>query len=293
MASKKEIVSKIKSTKNTRKITKAMQMVATSKLKKTQDRMRKSRPYAEKVREIMSHIAQINGCDLQSMPFLRNNLDKINSVGIILIGTDKGLCGGLNANSLRIFYQKIKDFREKNINIQVCALGQKANNAYNRVRGVDIELASSAIGLGDTPKMNTIIGPLFSMINKFYNQEIDAVYVIYSKFINTMRQQSTFEQILPLSSGDLKTQDKLSWDYIYEPSSESVLNDLVKRYIESVIYQCLCDNMASEQAARMIAMKSATDNASKAIHQLNLQYNKSRQAAITQEIAEIISGTKF
>lgn len=286
MAAGKEIRTKIKSVQNTQKITKAMQMVATSKMRKTQDRMRQARPYADKVREVMAHLAQINPNARTSSPFLRHP-QLLKKVGIILITADKGLCGGLNTNAIKIFSEKLKEYNKQGVEVQVCALGQKALLAVNRFK---VKLSSSATGLGDIPRMEQLIGPLTGVFRDFYEQKLDAVYVIYSKFINTMKQQATFEQILPLSDRDLKLDHKYPWDYVYEPSAEEVLDQLIRRYIESVIYQCVADNMASEQAARMIAMRAATDNAGNAIYQLSLAYNKSRQAAITKELAEICAG---
>lgn len=286
MAAGKEIRTKIKSVQNTQKITRAMQMVATSKMRKTQERMRQARPYADKVREVMAHLAQINPSAKTSSPFLRDP-QELKRVGIILITADKGLCGGLNTNALKLFSEKLRSYSQQNIEVEVCALGQKGLVAANRLQA---EVLSSAVNLGDVPRMEKLIGPLTGVFGAFYEQKLDAVYVIYSKFVNTMKQQPIFEQILPLNAHALKLERKLPWDYVYEPSAEEVLNQLIRRYIESVIYQCLADNMAAEQAARMIAMRSATDNAGEAIHQLSLAYNKSRQAAITKELAEICAG---
>lgn len=286
MAAGKEIRTKIKSVQNTQKITRAMQMVATSKMRKTQERMRQARPYAEKVREVMAHLAQINPSARVTSPFLREPKE-IKRVGIILITADKGLCGGLNTNAVKLFSEKLRGYKEQGIEVEVSSLGQKGLVAAKRLQA---NLVSSAVSLGDIPRMEKIIGPLTGIFRDFYEQKLDAVYVIYSKFINTMKQEPIFEQILPLSDRDLKLENKMPWDYIYEPSAEEVLNQLVRRYIESVIYQCLSDNMAAEQASRMIAMRAATDNAGEAIHQLSLAYNKSRQAAITKELSEICAG---
>lgn len=286
MAVGKEIRNKIKSVKNTQKITRAMQMVATSKMRKTQDRMRTARPYAEKIREVMAHMAQINPYSRGVSPFLRQSM-RTNRIGIILITADKGLCGGLNTNSIKLFMEKLKEFSQQNTEVSVCSLGQKGLAAANRVRA---DIVSSAVNLGDVPQMEKLIGPLSGIFRDFYEQKLDAVYIIYSKFVNTMKQQSTFEQILPLSDRDLKLENRFPWDYVYEPSAEAVLNDLIRRYIETVVYQCLAENMASEQASRMIAMRAATDNAGNAIHKLSLAYNKSRQAAITKELSEICAG---
>ena len=287
MSAGKEIRSKIKSVQNTQKITRAMQMVATSKMRKTQERMRAARPYADNIRQVMAHLALTNPAAKSITPFLRNP-SQIKRVGIIFISSDKGLCGGLNSNAIKLFYENMRQFKNKNIEVEVCTLGHKALNAANRVK---LDVVSSAIGLGDIPKMAQIIGPLSGLLTKFHDGTLDAVYVVYSHFVNTMKQQPMIEQLLPLSDRDLKLENKLPWEYLYEPSPSEVLDELIRRYIESVVYQCLADNMASEQAARMIAMRSATDNAGEAINLLRLSYNKSRQAAITKELAEIVAGS--
>jgi F-type H+-transporting ATPase subunit gamma len=287
MAAGKEIRSKIKSVQNTQKITRAMQMVSTSKMRKTQEKMRAARPYADNIRRVMAHLAQVNQAAKNIIPFLRNPTE-IKRAGIILITSDKGLCGGLNTNAIKLFFEHIKDSADKNIEVEVCTLGQKGLAAANRM---GVSVISSAVNLGDIPKMEQIIGPLSGMLKRFHGGQLDAVYVIYSHFVNTMKQQPTFEQLLPLTERDLTLNNKMPWDYIYEPSEIEVLDELIRRYIESVVYQCLADNMASEQAARMIAMKSATDNAGEAINELRLSYNKSRQATITKELAEIVAGS--
>lgn len=286
MAAGKEIRTKIKSVQNTQKITRAMQMVSTSKMRKTQERMRQARPYAEKVREVMAHLAQINPSARSTSPFLRDPKE-IKRVGIILITADKGLCGGLNTNAVKLFNEKLRDYASRGIEVEVCTLGQKGLVAAKRLK---TNIVSLAVALGDIPKMEKLIGPLTGVYQAFYEKKLDAVYVIYSQFVNTMKQQPIFEQILPLSDRDLELGSKMPWDYLYEPSAEEVLDQLVRRYVESVIYQCVADNMAAEQAARMIAMRAATDNAGEAIHKLSLAYNKSRQAAITKELSEICSG---
>ena len=286
MAAGKEIRTKIKSVQNTQKITRAMQMVSTSKMRKTQERMRQARPYAEKVREVMAHLAQINPSARLTSPFLRDPKE-IKRVGIILITADKGLCGGLNTNAVKLFNEKLREYTSHGVEVEVSTLGQKGLVAAKRLK---TNLVSSAVGLGDIPKMEKLIGPLTGIFRELKKKKLDAVYVIYSQFVNTMKQQPIFEQILPLSDRDLKLDSKMPWDYLYEPSAEEVLDQLVRRYIESVIYQCVADNMAAEQAARMIAMRSATDNAGEAIHELSLAYNKSRQVAITKELSEICSG---
>jgi F-type H+-transporting ATPase subunit gamma len=283
----KEIRSKIKSVQNTQKITRAMQMVATSKMRKTQEKMRSARPYAENIRRVIANIAHLGLYSRNNTSFLRKP-SKIKKVGIILITADKGLCGGLNSNALKVYFEKVKQLQQEEINFEVCAIGHKGLNAANR-NGHNI--TASAVSLGDTPKMEKLVGPLSGILNKFYNEEIDAVYVVYSKFINTMKQESICEQLLPLTENEFKIDSNKIIDYIYEPDPTLILEGLVKRYIESVIFQCLADNMASEQASRMMAMKSATDNAGSAINSLKLAYNKSRQASITKELAEIVSGS--
>lgn len=287
MAASKEIRGKIKSVQNTQKITRAMQMVATSKMRKTQELMRAARPYATNIRRVMAHLALSNPAAKNIIPFLRS-VKQYKRIGIIFITSDKGLCGGLNSNAIKLFYEKVNDFTKQNIDVEICTLGHKGLNAANRV---NLNVISSAIGLGDVPHMEQIIGPISGMLQRFHQCELDAVYVIYSHFINTMRQEPMCEQLLPLTDRDLKLDNKLPWDYMYEPSDIEVLDELIRRYVESVVYQCLAENMASEQASRMVAMKSATDNAGEAINQLRLSYNKSRQAAITKELAEIVAGS--
>lgn len=287
MSAGKEIRSKIKSVQNTQKITRAMQMVATSKMRKTQERMRMARPYAENIRRVVANLAHINPYARNRSPFLRDP-ETIRKVGIILITSDKGLCGSLNSNAVKLFYDKIKNFRDTGIQVEVCALGHKGLVAANRV---GMNITSSAVSLGDVPQMAKLIGPLTGILNKFHDGELDAVYVVYSHFINTMKQKATWEQLLPLTEKDLKIENRFPWDYIYEPSEAEVIDDLIRRYLESVVYQTLADNMASEQASRMLAMKAATDNAGEAINNLKLIYNKSRQAAITKELAEIVAGS--
>ncbi|WP_434778991.1 F0F1 ATP synthase subunit gamma [Neisseria sp. Ec49-e6-T10] len=285
MAVGKEILTKIRSVQNTQKITKAMQMVSTSKMRKTQERMRAARPYADKVRAVISHLAQAN-LDIQ-LPLLRNPKN-IERVGFILITTDKGLCGGLNANALKLFLAKVSKYQEQGVGIDVCALGTKGLAACQRAQ---LNVVASAVQLGDTPKVEKLIGPLRVLVSKFAAGELDAVHVVYANFVNTMRQESKIEQLLPLKTEDMIGQDVgHSWNYVYEPDPVAVLDFLLHRYIESVLYEALCENMASEQAARMVAMKAATDNAGNAIKELRLVYNKSRQAAITTELTEIVAG---
>jgi len=284
MAVGKEILTKIRSVQNTQKITRAMQMVSTSKMRKTQERMRTARPYAEKVRTVMAHLAQAN-TDVEH-PLLATR-ETIKRAGIILITTDKGLCGGLNANSLKRFFGKVQELKDANVDVDVCCLGSKGLSACQRAK---MNVVASAVQLGDVPKMEKLIGPLTVLFSKFADGELDAIYIVYSGFINTMRQEPAIEQLLPLTPQHMVVEHTHSWDYLYEPSPLAVLEFLVRRYLESVVYQALAENMASEQAARMVAMKAATDNAGSAIKQLRLVYNKSRQAAITTELSEIVAG---
>ena len=288
MSAAKEIRSKIKSVQNTQKITRAMQMVSTSKMRKTQERMKQARPYAQNIRRVIAHLASVNPYAKNATPFLRSPSTTCKKVGIILITSDKGLCGGLNSNAIKVFYENVKTFAAADIAVEVCALGQKGYNAANRIRA---KISGFALGLGDIPKMENILTPVAILLDKFHRGELDAIHVVYSSFVNTMKQQATIEQLLPLSAKHLEQEQKLPWDYEYEPSAVEVIDQLIRRYIESVVYQCLADNMASEQAARMIAMKAATDNAGEAIKSLKLVYNKSRQAAITKELAEIVAGS--
>ncbi|HJV06837.1 MAG TPA: F0F1 ATP synthase subunit gamma [Chromobacteriaceae bacterium] len=284
MAVGKEIITKIRSVQNTQKITRAMQMVSTSKMRKTQERMRAARPYAEKVRTVMAHLAQAN-TDLEH-PLLSRR-DVVKRAGIIIVTSDKGLCGGLNVNTLKKLYAKVKELQDQNVEVDVCCLGQKGLAAAQRAH---LNVVASAVQLGDVPKMEKLIGPLTVLFKQYAEGELDAVYMVYSSFINTMKQEPTMEQLLPLSPEHMVVEHSHSWDYLYEPNAVTVMEFLVKRYIESVVFQAVAENMASEQAARMVAMKAATDNAGNAIKQLRLVYNKSRQAAITKELSEIVSG---
>lgn len=284
MAVGKEILTKINSVQNTQKITRAMQMVSTSKMRKTQERMRMARPYAEKVRAVMAHLALAN-TDAK-LPLLAVRED-IKRAGIILVTSDKGLCGGLNANLLKRFFAKVQELLAENVEIDVSCLGAKGLAACQRAR---MNVVASAVQLGDIPKMDRLIGPLTVLFNKYAEGELDAVYIVYSRFINTMKQEATLEQLLPLSRDNMVVEHGHGWDYLYEPDPVLVLQFLVRRYLESVVYQTVAENMASEQAARMVAMKAATDNAGNAIRELRLVYNKSRQAAITTELNEIVAG---
>ena len=286
MAAGKEIRGKIKSVENTKKITKAMEMVAASKMRKAQDRMRAARPYSEKIRNIAAHLSQAN--PEYTHPFMQVNDAK--TAGVIVVTTDKGLCGGMNTNVLRAVTNKLRDMQSAGISAEAVAIGNKGLGFLNRVGA---KVVSQAIGLGDTPHLDKLIGPVKVLLDAYAEGKINAVYLCYTKFINTMKQESVVEQLLPLSSDAIQTDEKASahgWDYIYEPDAQSVIDDLLVRYVESLIYQAVAENMASEQSARMVAMKAATDNAGNVINELKLVYNKTRQAAITKELSEIVAG---
>lgn len=287
MAVGKEILTRIRSVQNTQKITKAMQMVSTSKMRKTQERMRQARPYADKIRLVMSHLAQTHSN--HNVPLLRSNNDS-KRVGFIVITTDKGLCGGLNANILKAFFSKVQECNQQGLEAEVVCLGSKGLASCNRV---GLNVIASAVGLGDTPRVATLLGPLTEIFQRYAEGKLDAIYLVYAGFINTMRQEPRLETLLPIGQNVLdqvSESKEYSWEYVYEPSPQQVLEFLVRRYLESVVYQALSENMAAEQAARMVAMKAATDNASNAIKELRLVYNKSRQAAITTELSEIVAG---
>ena len=284
MAAGKEIRGKIKSVENTKKITKAMEMVAASKMRKAQDRMRAARPYAEKVRNIAAHLGQANPEYVH--PFMKANDAK--AAGIIVVTTDKGLCGGMNTNVLRAVTGKLRDLQTAGVQAQAVAIGNKGLGFLNRVGA---KVVAQSVGLGDTPHLDKLIGPVKVLLDANAEGKINAVYLAYTKFINTMKQESVVEQLLPLSSEQLQANKSgHGWDYIYEPDAQSVIDELLVRYVESLIYQAVAENMASEQSARMVAMKAATDNAGNVINELKLVYNKTRQAAITKELSEIVAG---
>ncbi|MFA7506508.1 MAG: F0F1 ATP synthase subunit gamma [Burkholderiaceae bacterium] len=284
MAGSKEIRTKIKSVQNTRKITKAMEMVSASKMRKAQDRMHASRPYGDKVRNIAAHLAQAN--PEYRHPYLVQREEK--NAGVIVVTTDKGLCGGMNTNVLRLVTTKLRELEDRGISVRATAIGNKGFGFLSRIGA---QVVSHAIQLGDTPHLERLIGPLKIQLDAYAAGEIDAVYLAYTRFVNTMSQVPVIEQLLPLSPEKLKEESReYTWDYIYEPDAQSVLDELLVRYIEAVIYQAVAENMASEQSARMVAMKAASDNAKKVIDDLQLSYNKARQAAITQELSEIVSG---
>ena len=285
MAAGKEIRGKIKSVENTKKITKAMEMVAASKMRKAQDRMHAARPYSEKVRDIAANLGAANPEYVH--PFMVKN-DDAKAVGLIVVTTDKGLCGGMNTNVLRTVTTKLRELQAAGISAETVAIGNKGFSFLNRVGA---KVVSHVTGLGDTPHLDKLIGPVKVLLDAYAEGKINAVYLSYTKFINTMKQESVVEQLLPLSSEQMQA-DKTehSWEYIYEPDAQTVIDELLVRYVESLIYQAVAENMASEQSARMVAMKAATDNAGSVIGELKLVYNKTRQAAITKELSEIVAG---
>ncbi|MDO9422084.1 MAG: F0F1 ATP synthase subunit gamma [Herminiimonas sp.] len=285
MASGKEIRGKIKSVENTKKITKAMEMVAASKMRKAQDRMRAARPYSDKIRNIAANLSQAN--PEYTHPFLVKS-DVSKTVGFIIVTTDKGLCGGMNTNSLRIVTSKLRELEAQGKKVETVAIGNKGFGFLNRIGA---KIVSHAVQIGDTPHLDKLIGPVKVMLDAYQEGKLDAVYVVYTKFINTMKQEPMMEQLLPLAADKLKADaDSLAWDYIYEPDAQTVIDELLVRYVEALIFQAVAENLASEQSARMVAMKSASDNAGSVIGELKLVYNKTRQAAITKELSEIVAG---
>ena len=287
MAGSKEIRSKIKSVQNTRKITKAMEMVAASKMRKAQERMRHARPYGDKIRIIAAHLAHAN--TEYHHPFLVKR-EGVKDVGLIVVTSDKGLCGGLNTNALRLMVGKLKEWQAEGRGVQLTAIGNKAFGFLQRVGG---NLVSHLTALGDTPHIERLIGPMKVQIDAYAQSKIGALYIVYTRFVNTMKQEPVLEQLLPLPADRLQADSRAAranWDYHYEPEARVVLDELLTRYVEQIIYQAVAENLASEQSARMVAMKAASDNASSVIDQLTLIYNKSRQAAITKELSEIVGG---
>lgn len=298
MAGIKEIRNKIKSVQNTRKITKAMEMVAASKMRKAQDRMRAGRPYATKVRDIAANLMHAHP-DYRH-PYMVDR--EVRSAGVVVVSTDKGLCGGLNTNIMRLVLARLKEFQQKGIDVQFTALGNKGASTLSRIGA---KIVSQEVQLGDRPNLERLIGAVKVQLDDFVDGKIDAVYLASNRFVNTMKQEPVFVRLLPLptgladpfqtesgdepaSNGGVKSQ--YGWDYIYEPDAKSVIDDLLLRYVEGRVYQAVAENMASEQSARMVAMKAASDNAKKVIEDLQLVYNKTRQAAITKEISEIVGG---
>lgn len=284
MAGAKEIRSKISSINKTRKITRAMEMVAASKMRKTQERMRASKPYANKIYGVVKHIARANS--EYRHPFMLDR--EVKRIGVIVVTTDRGLCGGLNANLLRETIRTARVWKEQGKEVDVAVIGRKGQAFFKRVGG---NILGSVEHLGDTPSINDFIGVVKVMIDAFYNGNIDSLHIVYNEFVNTMTQKPIVKQLLPLpQSEDDSTSMGHHWDYIYEPEAKDLLEDILERYIELQVYQAVVENIACEQAAKMIAMKSATDNAGDLIKEFQLAYNKARQAAITQELAEIVGG---
>jgi F-type H+-transporting ATPase subunit gamma len=294
MAGSKEIRNKIKSVQSTRKITKAMEMVAASKMKKAQDRMRASRPYTERVFDIMMHMSKAS--TEYKHPFLAPR-ETVKRVGAIVVTTDKGLCGGLNTNALRLVLNQHKEWKAKGIDVDYVAVGSKGLGFLQRMGG---NVVASVTQIGDRPHMERLVGPVKALLDLYVDGKVDEVWVFFTTFINTMRQEARGGRVVPVpqqyrslsGSGELRKAQTQggSWDYIYEPSAQELLDGMMRRYIESIVYQMVAENMASEQSARMVAMKAASDNAGKIINELQLIYNKTRQAAITKELAEIVGG---
>ncbi|ACL33175.1 F0F1 ATP synthase subunit gamma [Glaesserella parasuis] len=284
MAGAKEIRTKIASVRNTQKITKAMEMVAASKMRKTQERMSASRPYSDAIRKVISHIAK--GSIDYKHPFLTER--EVKKVGFIVVSTDRGLCGGLNINLFKTVLNELKTRKDKGVD---SVLGLVGNKAVSFFQSMGVEIKAQVTGLGDTPAMEDLVGIVNGMIENYRNGEVDEVYIIYNRFVNTMSQKPTVQKLLPLPElEDDDLENKGSWDYIYEPNPKVLLDSLLVRYLESQVYQAIVDNLASEQAARMVAMKAATDNAGNLINELQLVYNKARQASITNELNEIVAG---
>jgi len=292
MATGKEIRGKIKNFESTKKITKAMEMISVSKMRKAQDRMRAARPYADKVRNIAANLGQANPEYVH--PFMKANDARV--AGMIVVTTDKGLCGGLNTNVLRVVTNKLRELQAASVAVQAVAIGNKGFGFLNRIGA---KVVSHVTQLGDKPHLERLIGPVKVLLDAYARGEINAVYLSYTRFINTMKQEVVLEQLLPLSAAKMQADTRASesatgakhgWDYIYEPDAQAVIDDLLVRYVEALVYQAVAENMASEHAARMVAMKAATDNAGNVIGELKLVYNKTRQAAITKELSEIVSG---
>jgi len=283
MAGAKEIRTKIKSVQNTQKITKAMEMVAASKMRKAQDRMRASRPYAEKMRDVLSHLAQAH-CEYKH-PYLQDR-EEVKRVGYIVVSTDRGLCGGLNTNMFKAAINQMSDWHDKNVEIDICAIGKKAATFFSRYQG---NIISQTADLGDQPSQEELIGTVKVMLDAYDEGKIDRLFLVSNEFENTMTQTPTVQQLIP-ATGEIDTELDHHWDYIYEPDTKPIIDALMMRFIESQVYKGVVENIACEMSARMIAMKSATDNAADIIKELQTIYNKARQASITQEISEIVAG---
>ncbi|MGV0005352.1 MAG: F0F1 ATP synthase subunit gamma [Candidatus Porifericomitaceae bacterium WSBS_2022_MAG_OTU9] len=284
MSSSKEIRTKIGSVRNTQKITKAMEMVAASKMRKTQSRMRMAQPYADKIRSVISHLGLAHS-EL-SHPMLKDSGQAVKRIGLIVVSSDRGLCGGLNANMFRSLVKRIKQWDQDNVEVELSIIGSKGLSFFTMI-GANV--VSNAVRIGDSPTSDNLIGPSKIMIDAFASGHLDKLYIVYNKFVNSMTQSPMCEQLLPLPQSQ-ELEFKFHWDYLYEPDPTTVLELLIRRYTESLVYQAVVENIACEQAARMVAMKSAADNANKLIDELQLVYNKARQAQITQELSEIIGG---
>ena len=283
MAGGREIKTKIKSVQNTRKVTRALEMVSASKIRKAQERMKQSRPYARAMKQLIGHLAQANS--EYRHPYLVERAD-IKRVGYIIVSSDRGLAGGLNNNMFRKLLVEFRQWQEKGVEIDVVTIGQKASVYFRRLK---VGMLASVTHLGDTPKVEQLVGVIKVMLDAYTAGGVDKVFLSYNDFVNTMTQKATFDQLLPLPAPEAKVA-RHDWDYLYEPDAETVLEHVLTRYVESLVYQAVMENVASEHAARMVAMKAASDNANKLIGTLNLIYNKARQAAITQEISEIVGG---
>jgi F-type H+-transporting ATPase subunit gamma len=286
MAAGKEIRTKIKSVENTRKITKAMEMVAASKMRKAQERMKAARPYAEKIARVATHLAYAH--PEYRHPFVIAR-DSVKRVGLIVVTSDKGLCGGLNTNALRVVIQQMRQWELAGVGVDVCALG---NKGFGFLQRMGANITSHWVGIGDEPHLEKLIGPVKVMLDAYLAGRIDALHIVYNRFVNTMKQEPVLHQLLPLAqtAPENEAQLKTYWDYIYEPEAKPVVDALLMRYIESLVYQAVAENIACEQSARMVAMKAASDNAKDVIGELKLVYNKTRQAAITKELSEIVAG---
>lgn len=283
MAGGREIKTKIKSVQNTRKVTRALEMVSASKIRKAQDRMKTSRPYARVIKQVIGHLAQAN-TDYKH-PYMVERKDP-KRVGYVIVSSDRGLAGGLNNNLFRKLLGEIRKWQEQGVEVDVVTIGQKASVFFRRIK---VNMLASVTHLGDKPHLEQLVGVIKVMLDAYSAGNIDRVFLSYNDFVNTMTQRAAFDQLLPLPAPEAQVA-KHDWDYIYEPDAQTVLDHVLTRYIESLVYQAVLENVASEHAARMVAMKSASDNASKLIGTLNLVYNKARQAAITQEISEIVGG---
>ena len=283
MAGGREIKTKIKSVQNTRKVTRALEMVSASKIRKAQDRMKQSRPYARAMKQMIGHLAQANS--EYRHPYLVERAD-IKRVGYIIVSSDRGLAGGLNNNMFRKLLVEFRQWQEKGVEVDVITIGQKASVFFRRI---NVGMLPSVTHLGDVPTVEQLVGVIKVMLDAYNEGKVDKVFLSYNDFVNTMTQKATFDQLLPLPASETQVA-RHDWDYLYEPDAETVLEHVLTRYIESLVYQAVMENVASEHAARMVAMKAASDNASKMIDTLNLVYNKARQVAITQEISEIVGG---